>query len=295
MFEYISCMYIIFFKALDMNMKVWKLKSDLLFISQLLLNAEGTRFTQTKHEASVKFSRDRGLQELKYHLIPRTKGFIASLASLKAKCPSILDIQLVFKPNDPNEPTVGNLLHGRGVTGYMHVRRIDMKDLPDDETEAAEWMQQLFREKDSLQDSFLKHGDFFTGSGFRPVKPILQKATLGTLCNTIFWICVTLTPILYYLVQLLFSGKLLYLSIGVAILLVCKFPEANCAKQIHTINKLFLMYEHIFFNRLYSLPTNAEDDWNVKDCQRIIIWRRKISRSNHIWIDGQRVVFKQIK
>ncbi|XP_055315247.1 1-acyl-sn-glycerol-3-phosphate acyltransferase delta-like isoform X2 [Sitodiplosis mosellana] len=138
----------------------------------LLLNAEGTRFTETKHEASVKFAQERGMTVLKHHLIPRTKGFTASLPYLKEKCPSILDIQLVFKKDDKVEPTIGNLLNGHGVTGYMHVRRIDMKSLPNNEEEAAEWMQELFRFKDKLQDSFHTHGDFFTGTGLTPIEPV---------------------------------------------------------------------------------------------------------------------------
>lgn len=187
------------------------------------MNAEGTRFTQSKHEASVKFCNERGLPQLKHHLLPRTKGWIASLPALKEKCPSILDIQLVFKPDDPTKPTIANLLHGRNVTGYMHVRRIDMKSIPDDEEGAAEWMQQLFREKDKLQDSFLTHGDFFTGSGFKPVKPMVQQPRISSLVNTVFWDIVTLTPILYFLIKLMFTGEILYLSIGIGIILVCKY------------------------------------------------------------------------
>lgn len=187
---------------------------------------------------------------LKHHLIPRTKGFTASLPYLKEKCPSILDIQLVFKKNDKVEPTIGNLLHGRGVTGYMHVRRIDMKSLPDNEEEAAEWMQEFFRFKDKLQDSFHTHGDFFTGTGLKPIEPvrnitincllyytsridflfshslqILQRPTLGTLGNLVFWAVVTLTPILYYLIGLLFSGQLLYFACGIAIISLCKYQS----------------------------------------------------------------------
>lgn len=64
-----------------------------------MLNAEGTRFTPKKHEASVKFARERGMTELKHHLIPRSKGFTASLPYLKKKCPCLLDIQLAFDPN----------------------------------------------------------------------------------------------------------------------------------------------------------------------------------------------------
>lgn len=102
------------------------------------------------------------------------------------------------------------------------MRRIDMRSLPDKESEAAEWLQQLFREKDALQDSFIKHGDFFTGTDFKRVKPILQKPRLATLLNTIAWAFVTLTPMLYYLMMLLFSGELLYFSIGIGIITICE-------------------------------------------------------------------------
>lgn len=197
--------------------------SDLIRFKKLLLNAEGTRFTEKKHEACVQFARERGITELKHHLIPRTKGFTASLKPLKAKCHSVLDIQLAFKRNDKNEPTVGNLLHGRGVTGYMYVQRIDMNDVPADEAAAAEWMQELFRRKDRLQDSFHTHGDFFTGTGLKPIEPFVYSPTIGTIGNTIFWSIVTVTPIVYYLFKLLFSGELLYFSLGLAIILVCEY------------------------------------------------------------------------
>lgn len=136
------------------------------------MNAEGTRFTEKKHEASVKFAEERGMPVLKHHLIPRTKGFTASLPYLKEKCPCILDIQLAFKKNEPVQPTIGNLLRGRGVTGHMHVSRIDMKSLPDNEVEAAEWLQELFRSKDKRQESFHTHGNFFTGAGLTPIEPV---------------------------------------------------------------------------------------------------------------------------
>lgn len=190
---------------------------------KLLLNAEGTRFTEKKHEASVKFAQDRGMPMLKHHLIPRTKGFTASLPYLKDKCPCILDIQLAFKKTDKVEPTMGNLLHGRSVSAHMYVNRIDMKTLPNNETEASEWLQELFRRKDQLQDSFHTHGDFFTGSSVNPIDPITFSPTIATIANTVCWSVFTLTPILYYMIGLLFGGELLYFFIGVAILSVCEF------------------------------------------------------------------------
>lgn len=104
----------------------------------------------------------------------------------------------------------------------MHVRLIDMHTVPDGEKESAEWLQQLFREKDALQDSFHKHGDFFTGTNFPRREPIEMKRRLHTLFNWLGWLVATLIPIVYYLVRLLFSGELLYFSIGAGILIICK-------------------------------------------------------------------------
>jgi len=36
---------------------------------------EGTRFTSIKHKESMIVAREKGLPELKHHLLPRTKGF----------------------------------------------------------------------------------------------------------------------------------------------------------------------------------------------------------------------------
>jgi lysophosphatidic acid acyltransferase / lysophosphatidylinositol acyltransferase len=68
----------------------------------LLLNAEGTRFTPKKHAASIEFAKQRGMNELKYHLIPRSKGFTTSLPHLKkdGKCKAIMDVELAFNESD---------------------------------------------------------------------------------------------------------------------------------------------------------------------------------------------------
>lgn len=102
------------------------------------------------------------------------------------------------------------------------VRRIPIKPLPEDEIEGAEWLQDLFRQKDKMQDSFHKHGDFFHDTGVKPVQGVLQKPSMSCLINMIVWSFVTLAPIMFYLTKLLFSGELVYFSIGAGILTACK-------------------------------------------------------------------------
>lgn len=61
---------------------------------------EGTRFTQRKHEESMKVAREKGMTELKHHLLPRTKGFslLARGATNRSKSIS-LSLYLNFLPN----------------------------------------------------------------------------------------------------------------------------------------------------------------------------------------------------
>lgn len=184
----------------------------------LLLNAEGTRFTEKKHEASVKFALDRKMPVLKHHLIPRTKGFTASLPSIRDKC-TIYDINVAFKKDDEIAPTISNLLNGEPVKAYMFVRRIPLSNVPEDEEKAAEWLQEMFREKDKIQDSFHTTGSFFKTSGFKEPKSVLMQPRLAALINFVAWAVFSVSIILYYLISSVCSQSWFGLSIALGVLL----------------------------------------------------------------------------
>lgn len=57
-----------------------------LFLFQLCLFAEGTRFTKEKHELSMEYARKNGLPIFKHHLFPRTKGFTFLLKNMEDTC-----------------------------------------------------------------------------------------------------------------------------------------------------------------------------------------------------------------
>lgn len=68
-----------------------------------------------------------------------------------------------------------------------------MSEVPNDEKEAANYVQQLYRDKDKMMDSFLNHGDFFTGTNLKPLKPRLLKPRIYCLgeysLSCIWWTC----------------------------------------------------------------------------------------------------------
>lgn len=114
---------------------------------QLLLFPEGTRFTPAKHKISEDFAREKNLKELKYHLQPRTKGFIASLPSMWGKVPALYNIEVAFKEDEPVKPTMTSLLFGNSITCHMYMQRIPIEEVPQTEAEQDKYLRDLFQIK----------------------------------------------------------------------------------------------------------------------------------------------------
>jgi len=49
----------------------------------LISHVEGTRFAESKHKASVDFAKKHDLPQLNHVLLPRSKGFVATLSGLR--------------------------------------------------------------------------------------------------------------------------------------------------------------------------------------------------------------------
>lgn len=186
----------------------------------LLLNAEGTRFTPEKAEASKKFAMEKGLPVLKYHLTPRTKGFTASILHMRGKVHGLYDTQMAFDPREKSRATMKNLLLGERIVAHMYMRRIPLEEVPEDEEGAAQFLHGMFQVKDKMAESFEKTGDFFALSGVKRVEPLKLPRRYYSLLNTIFWALVVLVPMIYYLLQLLLSGSMFHFAIGMGIIVL---------------------------------------------------------------------------
>lgn len=159
---------------------------------------------------------------LNHHLIPRTKGFTTSLPFLRKKCKYVVDVQLAFDNDAKVAPTITNLLFSQSIEAHLYIRMIKIDEIPETEEGAAEWLHELFRRKDRMQTSFHNTGDFFKESNVRPIPAIDLPRRVQPMINTLFWTFLVLTPMLYYLTQLIFGGNLIYLSAGAAVLSICK-------------------------------------------------------------------------
>lgn len=187
----------------------------------LVLLAEGTRYSKEKHEVSNKFASERNLQSLKYHLIPRAKGFALTVPILKKhKCPTVYNVQLAFKKDSPNKPTFENLLRGRKCVAHVFIERIDM-----DKVEPTfEYLYDLYKRKDTIQDSFHKYGNFYEGRGETPIEGIQMDVRREVCINSICWFVFIFCCIFYNVIQLILAGRIVFLlSSSTAIISVCEY------------------------------------------------------------------------
>ncbi|MCJ8747964.1 hypothetical protein PDJAM_G00159530 [Pangasius djambal] len=163
-----------------------------------LLYCEGTRFTEKKHQISMQVAESKGLPKLKYHLLPRTKGFTTTLQCLKGTVKAVYDVTLNFK--DKETPTLLGIINGKKYRADMRVRRFPVEEIPHDEKECADWLHKLYQEKDELQEFYFKEG-VFPGTTIKP------KRRLWTLLNFLFWATLLLSPLINFAWDVFISGS----------------------------------------------------------------------------------------
>ncbi|XP_060496995.2 1-acyl-sn-glycerol-3-phosphate acyltransferase gamma isoform X2 [Panthera onca] len=163
-----------------------------------LLYCEGTRFTEKKHRVSMEVAASKGLPALKYHLLPRTKGFTTAVQCLRGTVAAVYDVTLNFRGN--KNPSLLGILYGKKYEADMCVRRFPLEEIPLDEKEAAQWLHKLYQEKDALQEMYNQKG-VFPGEQFKPAR------RPWTLLNFLFWATVLLSPLFSCVFGVFASGS----------------------------------------------------------------------------------------
>ncbi|KAG5852377.1 hypothetical protein ANANG_G00061750 [Anguilla anguilla] len=177
-----------------------------------LLYCEGTRFTEKKHQISMQVAESKGLPKLKYHLLPRTKGFTTTLQCLKGTVNAVYDVTLNFKGE--KNPTLLGIISGQKYMADMRIRRFPVEEIPNEEAECAVWLHKLYQEKDALQEQYKKEGCF-------PGPTISPPRRPWALLNFLFWATLLLSPLVSFAWGVVISGSPL-LIIGFILFLVNK-------------------------------------------------------------------------
>lgn len=116
----------------------------------LMIFPEGTRLKPHKLRQSQEFAQKKNLFIPQNVLLPRTKGFTASVEGLRKHVDAIYDVTIQYKGK---VPTLRQFICGRVKNVNMHVRRYGMSSMPLEENKLNEWLYEKFLEKDALLES----------------------------------------------------------------------------------------------------------------------------------------------
>ena len=108
-----------FKKFFDHNIPIW-----------LVLFPEGTRFRPEKLKLMARIARSKKLPPLNHVLLPRAKGFVASVQGLKGHCKAVYDATIIY---EGKAPTIADLVLGRVNKVKLHVKRFELDTLADNE------------------------------------------------------------------------------------------------------------------------------------------------------------------
>lgn len=182
----------------------------------MLLFPEGKRRTEARLEESRKYALEHNMEPFKHHLFPRTKGFLAVLPILKKHCDSIVSLNISYEEH-VFDVKLTDFMFGKKFHGHIHAKRIPMSEVPENEEAATQFLYDLFREKDQLQEDFSIHKNFTESTN---LKPIELKPKLWVLINTMFWMLSLLIPLSIHFVSLLIDGFYLNFLIKIGIIVL---------------------------------------------------------------------------
>lgn len=119
----------------------------------LISYLEGTRVTKKKLVESHEYAAKNNLPRLEYTLLPRSKGFAASVKGLRnSHINHVYDITIAYyhhKRGFGATPSLADYLFGR-LNEYqfrVHVDRYSMEVLPEADSDIAKWLVKLYEAK----------------------------------------------------------------------------------------------------------------------------------------------------
>jgi 1-acyl-sn-glycerol-3-phosphate acyltransferase len=108
---------------------------------------EGTRFTMKKNEKAKEYAKARGLPIPEHTLVPKPKGFSATMLGLGEKLGAVYDLTIRFSGPPPS--FLGFFFCPQEPIEVL-VKRYPLALIPKEETAQADWVKKRFQEKDQL-------------------------------------------------------------------------------------------------------------------------------------------------
>lgn len=191
---------------------------------------EGTRFCKEKAQECQDFAAQRGIVAPKYHLIPRTKGFVAVVRHLKQKQQAdpnlkvfIYNTQIAY--DERAAMTISDVIQkGLKPVGHLYFERISIDGIPSDDEGCAKWLQDLYVQKDELHEYFLKNHKF---PGHIDDRLYPYSPRWSTIANWLAWTVYTFLPQYYLIVNLYHSYGAFPVSIVMSTFFILSYLYLN--------------------------------------------------------------------
>ncbi|TPX49201.1 1-acylglycerol-3-phosphate O-acyltransferase [Synchytrium endobioticum] len=137
--------------------KVFSTIKDLKLPVWLISYLEGTRYTEAKAAESKAFAKEKGLPQLEKVLLPRTKGFVATVSAFRhSHVKYVYDFTIVYKHVEkglqvsPSLPRIFTGALSKEYKFHVHVKKYAIASLPTDPEKLSQWAVERYEEKDAL-------------------------------------------------------------------------------------------------------------------------------------------------
>jgi 1-acyl-sn-glycerol-3-phosphate acyltransferase len=118
---------------------------------------EGTRITPPKLKKSQEYAKKRNLPVTDHVMVPRTKGFVASVIGLREHLHAVYDITIGYPEGIPS---LWQMMLGDVRKVAIHVKRTPITELPDKPQALENWAIKAFSDKDQRLRQFFETGAF---------------------------------------------------------------------------------------------------------------------------------------
>ncbi len=130
---------------------------------------EGTRKTAAKYEAAVEFAKSRNMYVPAHTMVPRTKGFSATVAGLRDHLDAVYDVTIGYE-GDP-APSLIDAFSGNIDRIHVHVARHPIDSIPKSDEALNQWVFDSYVRKDSLLEQRVSEGQFPDVKNFGAINP----------------------------------------------------------------------------------------------------------------------------
>ena len=131
----------------------------------LISYLEGTRVSKEKLADSHEYARKNNLPLLQYTLLPRSKGFAASVKGLRGShINHVYDLTIAYyhyKRGFGATPSLSDYLFGK-LNEYqfrVHANRYSMSEVPETDVEISNWLMKLYEEKNVMLSEWKSEWD----------------------------------------------------------------------------------------------------------------------------------------